>query len=290
MLRIMFGVGLLLALGGLYQFLFGSKGLGFRRAFPFGVGSFYPLGYNHNLLSEALIAIIPIAFIFYYREKDVLKRYLYLASIVFMAGITFLTFSRAGWLALLVEAIVFFIFLYRQKISRDMYKILSWLFAVALIPFGIILYYLNSTPIAQGSNLNRIKLIEIALDLFKHHPFFGAGVGTFYKSVEQIRWYIIEYGGALDAHGMFFKVLSETGILGTVAFFGFLISIFYYVFARYLKIKDKEWALVVLGLIVVSVGIVVFEWFGTSYYIAKMWLPIGLTLVAVNLIKEKHER
>lgn len=284
-IKIIFYVALTSAVLGLWKFVFFDTNLGLRRTLPFGFGSFYPLGYNHNLLSEALVAVFPFGLVIIHYAKDHFYKLLGVMTTGLIGLSAFLTFSRSGWLVLIVEAVLIIYLLFKDKVGVKVYKTLLTLSSLAIIPFVILLYYLNSTPIAQGSNLNRLKLIEIAFDLFKAHPIVGSGVGIFFRTVEQVQWYIIEYGGALDAHGVFFKVLSETGIMGVVGFFGFLIYSLWYIFSTFRKL-DNESSKIILGALLVScIGILVFEWFGTSYYVAKMWFFYGLALAFAHSIR-----
>jgi hypothetical protein len=45
-----------------------------------------------------------------------------------------------------------------------------------------------------------------------------------------------------------------------------------------------------LPIIFGAIGITIMEFFNTSYYKGKMWLPIALGLAAVNLIREKERQ
>ena len=101
------------------------------------------------------------------------------------------------------------------------------------------------------------------------------------------KWYIVEYWIVLDAHGFLFKTLAETGLLGTISFAGLLAYILYVLFKAYNKSKKTKDEWLILGLLLVAVAGITFQFFSTSYYIAKFWFPLGLALTSVKICQLK---
>ncbi|MCC6639224.1 O-antigen ligase family protein [Candidatus Falkowbacteria bacterium] len=152
------------------------------------------------------------------------------------------------------------------------------------------LYLINQTSIAQGSNYNRLVLQELAIDFFMTHPLFGTGVGTFINNASQVSYYMVEFGGVIDSHSMFFKVLSETGVIGIVTFYTFIIGLVIYILKALSQARHTHYAQLLATLTASTTAVFVFENFGTSYYQSQMWLPIGLLLVAVGLANRELAR
>lgn len=285
MMGIMYGVGLVSAFVAFVQFFLYEPTEGFRRMLPPNFFGYHLMGQNHNLLAEFLVGVLPFGYYFFTQQKNVFYKNMMLLSLLFMAGVCFLTLSRSGWLGMAVAFAVIALVHYRKQIKQHAFKIMTMGVALFALPLAVVLYLINTSALVQGSNMNRLNLIEVALALFREHPFVGSGVGTFVYQVEQIHFYIIQYGGPLDAHSMFFKVLSEAGLFGVIFFFGFVAMILVRLIVT-LKMTLREESVILLSVMLASVvGLLVFENFGTSYFLAKMWLPVGLALVAEKLIR-----
>jgi len=283
-LNVMFVLGVGLALMGIWSFIFPPYYAELRRAVPLSVFGYYPLGTNHNLLAEVFVALMPFALILFWREKDVFLKNIYLLGAFLMGGVNLLTLSRAGWLALIFQLLILLALKYKGQFKKIFSSFFSYLLLALLAPLAYLVYQFATTGVVIGATLNRMQLIEGALFLFREHPFIGNGPGTFISALEGMRWYIIQYGEPLEAHGFIFKTLPELGILGTFAFLALLAYIFYALLKGYNNIKLKpQYANLVLGMILAVVGVVVFQVFGTGYYMAKLWLPIGLALASLKL-------
>jgi len=287
-MSIIFGLGTVLALGGVYMIMISNLPIQSRQALPFGYGSFYPLGANHNLLAEILVGTFTVGLAFFMAEKDILKRNIYLALAGLIAAVDFLTFSRAGWLGLIAATAVFVWLKYHKEIIKKYLKPAVLISLLMTIPIGLMLYLLSTSAIVQSSNMNRLKLADIALTLFKDHPLIGNGVGTYYTYVEQVRAYIIEYGAPLDAHGVLFKVLGEMGTLGVISFLLFIWVLFSGIYRNYREVEKNSDSIFVAGLISSACGMFVFELFNTSYYQGILWLFVGLSVAGLNILKRSE--
>ncbi len=284
--KVLFVLGLALSFMGIWSLIF-PPFEGIRRAIPFAIAGVYPLGTNHNLLAEILVALIPVALILFWHEKDSFFKNVYLLGALLMIAVNLLTLSRSGWLALFVEMLILAWLKYRQEVKHIFRDYLFYFVLALFLPVLYLMYSLFTSQIISSSNLNRLKLIEISLTLFREHPLFGQGIGTFTNILAGIQWYIMEYGSVLDAHGFIFKTLAETGIFGTLTFLALLGYIVYVMFQAYKKSQKTQYSWLVLGMLLAVVGVIVFQFFGTSYFLGKMWLPIGLALASLKLTKLK---
>lgn len=282
--KVMFGVGILIALMGIWSLIF-PPFEGIRRAVPIAIFGIYPLGTNHNLLAEVFVSIIPLTLILFWQEKDILIKNLYLLGAFLMVGVNLLTLSRGGWLALFAELFILGVLQYRKELRKLFASYLSYLILLLFAPVIYLMYQLMTSYVMVSSTLTRLNLIGISWQLFKAHPFIGSGVGTFMSILWQFQWYIIEYGGVTDAHGFLFKLIAETGILGVISFCWLLLVIIYLIYKGYIKFKYTAYGWLLLGCLMAVCGAIVFQVFGTGYFLAKLWLPIGLALTALKLTK-----
>jgi len=279
--RLLFVVGLFAAAMGVWSLIFPPEPGVFRRAVPTAVFGTTPLGTNHNLIAEVLVSVIPIGIILAAFAVERARRW-YVVGTVALALVTLLTFSRNGWLTLAVEGLVLLIAIARDRGMswRRIATLATPAIAIAFLAVGLF----SASTIAQSSNLNRIRLTEIALEQFREHPVVGAGVGTFIEAVSRDRWYIADFGQPQEAHGLIQKLIAETGALGLVTFFALLASIIGYVVRVYRTSAIAEhWRLILLALGCSAFGSIVFQLFNTSYFVSKLWLPLGIAVAAARL-------
>jgi len=98
----------------------------------------------------------------------------------------------------------------------------------------------------------------------------------------QAKDFLMDFGDPLDAHGFGQKILSEQGIVGLV-FFIFLLGRIVQTLVAAVKTlplgsaERRTMLLFSLG----ALGLIFYEMFNTTYYSAKMWLPIGAAFAAL---------
>jgi hypothetical protein len=286
-LKVMFGVGIGLSFMGLWSLIFPPV-QGLRRVLPVEIFGIFPVGANHNQIAEIFILLIPLALILYWQEKNIFWKNMYLSGVFFMAGINMLTLSRSGWISLGLEIALLVWFKYRHQIKKIFTPVALYYLAIILVPAVILMYLLVQAGITESATLNRLKLIEVSFVLFYQYPLFGAGIGIFTEIMAQVKWYLIEYGGVLDAHGFIFKNIAETGLFGTVTFCTLIFYYLYITFKAYKYNRQNQYSWIILGLLMAMIGIFSFQLFGTSYYLGKTWLAVGLGLAGLKLCKIKY--
>lgn len=285
-LRVMLAVGLLVTALGICAILYApGQGWGIHRAVPFSFGGFNPLGGNQNAVAEVLVAMIPIAFILFLMSEKIKQRGWYVLAIMFMVLVLLLTFSRSGWLALLVELLILFFIKYRHRVNK--YVVLAIVLLLIVIP--LILYFSVWSKIdwIETSNANRLLLSGIAFNSFLDHPIIGNGLNTFQQIVGRTFVYRVEFGDPLESHGFLQKILTESGLLGIISF-GLLLGYMLVRYVRsYLSAKFFSHQMIIACFLMMFAGIAVFELFSTSYYLANAWLPIGIGLSGARLYEEE---
>jgi putative inorganic carbon (hco3(-)) transporter len=288
---LIFGIGILISLTGLFSvglnyFIYNS----FPRATPLGIGNFWPIGNNQNLIAEILVMIIPLGFVMNkLRHKNDLNFYLINLGILLMVVVDLLTFSRAGWLVLIAELIILAVLFLNKKILRFLISLLPILLII-ILPLLFLMFSLTQSHLTFSSNQNRILQWQTGWEMLKHNPILGAGPGTFMEILNHDPYYLFEFGTGIDAHGVILKVMSELGILGLISFIILIITIFTKTIKRLKEmIKYSDEFLILSCLTIGAAAAFTFQLFNTSYYTVKLWLPIGLMLSAFYLYAKRTE-
>lgn len=288
LLATLYAVGILIALYGVYSF-FAMNVPRFidRRVVPVNIFGKNPLGANHNLVADVMITTIPIGLYLMTRATHHTTQKIIFLGVLLMAGVNLLTFSRSGWLAMLLEMVMLVLFYYRHNMKR----VLKYAAAVLVIasPLVLALFFLFSQESFQSSNENRLILNDVAYEMFADRPLIGQGPGTFKSVLESTPLYIQLFGEPIDAHGFIQKVGSELGLLGLLCFLGLIGWMLYRVYQQ-LRARNtsNEWSIVLMSVFLMAVGSVFFQLFQTSYFISKMWLPIGVAVAAAAIASRKQ--
>ena len=284
-LRCFYAVGIAVALMGFWSVLFSESSGLLRRALPVSVFGIPILGTNHNLIAEVLISVIPIGFILIWETREIWIKKLLITGVLLMIAINLLTFSRTGWIALAFELLVLVLIKYRKNIrSYFEFGLVIFLILSPLLVYG---YIFMTSEIVQSSNLNRLALTKIALDTFYKHPIVGAGAGTFVDQVAMNRWYIVDFGNPSEAHGVVQKLLAETGLFGFLTFFALLGYIIWRLIMVYKQTpQSSPYKYIILALALSAAGSIIFQLFNTSYFVSKLWLPLGVAMAAARLAEE----
>jgi len=167
---------------------------------------------NSNDLALHLVTMVPLAIGFAFATKKTLRRFLYIGfAAVFVAAIV-VTFSRGGFLGLLVAALVLV-----RKIGRKNKFLSTGALVVALLAVlafapggytGRLSTIFNSDSDATGSSSQRTEILKRSIWVTLRYPLFGVGAGNFhYKSVHE-----------LVTHNAYTEVSSEMGIPALVIY------------------------------------------------------------------------
>ncbi|MCX6779058.1 MAG: O-antigen ligase family protein [Candidatus Magasanikbacteria bacterium] len=291
----LFSAGLIAASWGWLSTILKSGGDLWKRITPGSLGGLAPLTFNHNILAEVLVMAIPLAFYLFIRSQqntNKTKEKLLFLSFIFLTLTTLLTFSRAAWLALLFELIIY-LFIQNKKASAGAtetrqqfwWKKMGVLF-ILLLPVIIYMAAFSFSSIVKSSTTTRLDMTGIAWTYFSAHPLIGNGVGTFTQLVGDTRLFTVEYGDPLDSHGVIQKLIAETGLLGLITFF---IFVGWVTTQLYTSAKNSTEGKTLTTLILVSfLGCLVFQLFNTSYYNQHLWLIVGIGLAAKKVLPSNY--
>lgn len=281
-LMVFYATGLLAAFNGLLGLLFGAPGE-FPRAQPFGFWGVNPLGPNHNLLAETLIATAPAGLI--------VSRYQYLSSSKFLTYgalfqwvIALLTFARTAWIAVGLQALIYFWCTYRGRF-REIRPRMKWGLVVLVVPL-VILGLTTLTETVRGSTLSRLDQMRISVFYFLRSPWLGQGLGTFIPTLWQTRAFLLEYGDPLEAHGIALKLAFEQGLAGLITFAIFAGAIVVAIYKSY-RVDQTYKAYHIAALMIVA-GSLTYQLFNTTYYSSKLWVPLAVAVAISRLYARSH--
>ena len=193
------------------------------------------LGYPTAFAAYIIVIIFPLI-MFFVKTKSV--RLKVFSGISILCGLIslVLSWSRNGWLALVVGLVVLAI-IYNYKF---LYAIGAGAVVGIAVPFiRTRLLQLTSMAINGG----RIKLWKIAGKMIKEHPVRGVGQGNY---TELVNDYFVKYPELYElghegfpTHNSYLKVWSELGIIGLIVFFSTYVIMGFKLFAANKKYKNK---------------------------------------------------
>ena len=245
--------------------------VGFARAMPFSVAGYAPFGVNHNVLAESLTAIIPFAWWFAAKHPRGGRRALLFAAAGFISVIALLTFSRAAWIVMTLQ--VCFYMWWRTN-QTEHHRGRSIGIVVALAALGIFFMIIQSTVIADSSDNTRKDLLGIAVTYWQRAPWFGHGPGMYLPLVNETTAFHMDYGDAMDAHGVVQKLMLETGVVGTMLFGVYVLCVLRALWMR----RDSHFHLM-LFVTVISLG--TYQLFNTGYFDGKVWVLMGVAIASI---------
>ncbi len=285
--QIFFGAGLFSAVLGLISlFILPAAGI-LRRATPIGFWGISPLGENHNLLAEILVAALPIGLILFNQTKNKWASMFFILSSGLIFVIALLTFARTAWIAILFEIIIYFALVHRKKLVE--YSKYLIVFLLLISPLIVYMYVFSISYVATSSTEARLMLSEISIVMLKTSPVLGQGAGMFIDYVSNTYLFTFEFGQAMDAHGVLQKVAGEMGLVGLIA----LGLMWGYVIVRLARSyralpETSQGKYVVIMSLVMAVGCFTYQLFNTNYYSPKLWIPIALALAATKIYKHEE--
>jgi O-antigen ligase len=184
-----------------------------------------------NFFAEIMVVLVPISLERFLHEKKYLPRLIALWTFAVSVLTVFLTYSRGGFLAMVVAVIILFI-IYPPRRIQVPFIIFSVIAFSSFLPAN----YLNRLSLLQGffttssaqdtSLQGRLSENVTAWEMIKANPLFGVGLNS-YSYLFPV--YSKDIGLALvaterEAHNLYLEVAAETGVVG-FSVFAFLLLI-----------------------------------------------------------------
>jgi O-antigen ligase len=266
--------------------------------------------------TEKIILFIPFLFgnLFFKEGKPSRHAFLKFAVLgIFVIALIF-SYSRAAWLSVGAAVMVYIVILLRIKFR--------WLaMATIVVVSGFFVFQTeifenleqnsseSSTNFADhlrsitnissdASNLERINRWQSALRMFREHPFWGTGPGTYqflyapYQLSKEKTIISTNAGDRGNAHSEYIGPLTESGVLGMLTFLAIIVCVIYTAIRLYRRAEDRRvrfFSLVlVLGLITYYVHGTLNNFLDSDKASVPFW---GFTaiIVAMDLYHRKKE-
>ncbi|MDY5611905.1 O-antigen ligase family protein [Dysosmobacter sp.] len=179
-------------------------------------GRVYSFFDNPNTFAEVLILLLPLVLALVLSSRHLVSKAA--AAGIFVVGVAALgmTYSRASWVGIAC-AMAVMVFLWKPKLIPAF--ILLCCLAVPFLPTTIWNRILTIGNPADSSTASRVPLYQAALEVIRHRPISGAGLGTA-ATQAYIRDYNLYHAEApfVHSHNFYLEVWIQAGLLGVVGF------------------------------------------------------------------------
>ena len=233
-------------------------------------GAIYGPYVNHNHYAGLMEMLTPFPLVLAAtRLSDGNRRIIFLIIAALMAGSIFLSGSRGGMLAFLVQMGVLAVLLLRSKKGNWRQPVMLAIFLAAVVGFLVWLggndltrrlASIHSEAHAEISGGTRLTIDRDGLRMLLKRPALGWGLGTFPVVYPQFRSFYTTFF-VNQAHNDYLQLLVETGVIGFAVVVWFLVALF-----RGASAKLKDWNETSSGALTVAallgcIGILVHSFF-----------------------------
>lgn len=247
---------------------------------------------NPNNYAEFLVLFMPFAFAYALNcKKGTAKRGLLIVGMFLPLGAILLTYSRSGWIALAIAAVIF-VALYDRKLI-PVFIILA-LFAIPFIPRNILNRILTIGNLKDTSSSYRVDIWKGCLAMLKDYWFTGVGLGTGGFAAIYPPYAFGESGIAPHSHMHFMEMLCELGVLGFVSYISLTFSLIRRSFTAAAKRVPKELRLYAIAAAASMTGIVLIGCFEYCWFYPRVmfafFICAGISMAVYRLAVVKGEK
>lgn len=251
------------------------------------------LANNHKVLAVTLAINLPFLIAMAtHREKH--TRLIYYITIALSAAAVILSFSKTSWLAMVVISGLFSLKVFRRLDILKPLVIMVIILLLALAGYYLFEMFAASEDVTRAES-SRYFLAWLALKMFLNHPILGSGIGSFIIELKEYTEVLSSAGfpglSELDAHGLVFKLLSETGVAGFIFYVSFYITVFFGVYKIYMEQKRAANRLnerLLYGCLVALVSLFLLNsFFGTDTHAPRLWFPLAFISSHIYIMRNR---
>lgn len=233
---------------------------------------------NSNDLALHLVTMIPLAFVLGLENKNPLRKLIFWGTTLLMISAVIITFSRGGFIGMIVMALVLVRKLARRNKSLALAAlVLGVVFFLAVAPgayAGRLATIFDSASDITGSSSQRTVVLKRSILVALRYPLFGVGLGNFHHKSEQ----------ELGTHNAYTQVAAECGIAAMVFYIIFIVHPI-----RKLRMIEREmfernensrYYYLAIGLQASLIGYMVASFFAA---VAYQWYVYYLVAYAIGL-------
>ena len=171
---------------------------------------------NPNNFAEFLVLFMPFAFAFALNRKKGSRERLLLVSGMLLPLISILlTYSRSGWIALAIAAVIF-VSMYDKRLIPVF--VVVGILAIPFIPQNILNRLLTIGNLEDSSSSYRVDIWTGCMKMLEKYWFTGIGLGTGGFAEIYPGYAVGESAVAPHSHMHFMEMLIELGALGFVSY------------------------------------------------------------------------
>jgi O-antigen ligase len=234
-----------------------------------------------NAVALFLVPLIAVASAMVVYAPDVRDRWVSALFLVLALPAALLTFSRGGYVALLVLGALL-------ALSHPSRKWLVPALVVVAVAFSRIPavasrigHQLNPTD-PNNSLDQRIRLWKATLRMLQDHPLFGTGLSGFSRTINGYRNVSGYTDQLIYPHNILLNFWTETGLLGLAAFVWILVQAVRLAWRGW-RVGSAVWRPLQLGVLLALVGIVIHGLVDVPYWkndlSLEFWVLLGLSWV-----------
>jgi O-antigen ligase len=195
---------------------------------PRSHGSIYGSYVNHDHYAGLMEMLVPFPLVVSMGHlQRGGKRALVAFSAILMASTIFLSGSRGGMLAFVVEIVVFAAL---TLVQRRNSRVALGLIAVCVLVLAFLVFLGKEQVLGRLGDLGpgiRLNITKDCLRMFSHRPVLGWGLGTFPTVYPTYRSFYTNLF-VNEAHNDYAQLLVETGLLGFGLMLWFLVRLYQY--------------------------------------------------------------
>ncbi|MEL4105664.1 O-antigen ligase family protein [Oscillospiraceae bacterium WX1] len=245
---------------------------------------------NPNVLAEYLLLVTPFAAACALNGKTWLQRLFFAGCFVLMAVCMVVTYSRGGYIGLILAAAIFLVMLDARFILLGIAAIIALYF---FLPQTVIERFASIGNMSDSSTSYRVSIWLGTLSMLKDYWFSGIGPGT---AAFNLVYPAYGYNtiSAPHAHNLYLQLICDAGILGIVLFLFMLFSYFRNTLAAFSKERDKSSRIYLAAAVSAICGYLLQGMTDYSFYNNRVtllfWvvLALGLALARRSSMTEGH--
>ncbi len=231
---------------------------------------------NPNVLSEYLLLIMPFAAACIFTGKTWWQKVFFACCLVVMVICMVVTFSRGGYIGLILAVVIFLVMLDARFILVGIVAVVALYF---ILPQTVITRFTSIGSLADSSTSYRFYIWMGTIAMLKDYWFSGIGPGT-----AAFNLIYPAYGfntiAAPHAHNLFLQLMCDSGIAGLVMFALILFSYFRMTFTAFSRSRDKSSRIYLIATISAVSGFLLQGMTDYSFYNNRVmllfWIVIAL--------------
>ncbi len=242
---------------------------------------------NPNNYAEFLVLFLPLVYAYILTRKKTSTRIVFLAMALISTGALILTYSRSGWIAFALSALIY-VALYNKKYLPLL--ILLVVLGIPLLPQSVMNRILTIGNLKDSSSSYRFDIWTGCIYLLKDFWFTGVGLGSGGFMSIFPSFAIGKTSLAPHSHMQFMEMFIELGFLGFIAYVCFTFSMMQ---KSFMASSDKNPLLKNLAIAssaamsgIILIGFFEYCWFYPRVLLA-FFVCVGISMATVKLTKSK---